>query len=189
MLALGVPSYDTDGWKLNGDSLIYDQTIRPAGAGKPQPDYIPASLRQDYDEACCIRDLSPKAAATLVRRCLQGMIRDFCGITKATLFAEIDALRKAVEDNCAPVGVTPDSVEAIDAVRSIGNIGAHMEKDINFIVDVDSGEAQALIELVEMLFDEWYVGRHKRALRLAKIQDMASEKKSEIAAQKAATVL
>ena len=30
--------------------------------------------------------------------------------------------------------------QAIDAVRSIGNIGAHMEKDINLIVDVDPEE-------------------------------------------------
>jgi hypothetical protein len=32
----------------------------------------------------------------------------------------------------------PENVHAaIHAVRTIGNIGAHMEKDINLIVDVD----------------------------------------------------
>jgi hypothetical protein len=45
-------------------------------------------------------------------------------------------------------------VEAIDIVRNIGNIGAHMEADINVIVDVDPDEAQTLIELIETLFLE-----------------------------------
>ncbi|WP_372445280.1 hypothetical protein [Clostridium estertheticum] len=40
----------------------------------------------------------------------------------------------------------PLTWEAIDAVRTIGNIGAHMEKDINQIVDVESSEAALLIE-------------------------------------------
>ncbi len=41
------------------------------------PDYIPEQIRRDYEEASSILELSPKAAATLLRRCLQGMIRDF----------------------------------------------------------------------------------------------------------------
>jgi hypothetical protein len=33
-------------------------------------------------------------------------------------------------------------VDAIDHVRKIGNIGAHMEADINVIVEVEPKEAQ-----------------------------------------------
>ena len=58
--------------------------------------------------------------------------------------------------------MTPESVEAIDHVRTIGNIGAHMEKDIDLIIEVDPGEAQALIELIELLFEEWYVAKYER---------------------------
>ena len=47
-------------------------------------------------------------------------------------------------------------------MRGIGNIGAHMEKDINLIVDVDPDEAQQLIVLIEFLLRDWYVGRHER---------------------------
>ena len=54
----------------------------PESDAKPQPEFIPEAIRQDYREACRIRDLSPKASATLARRCLQGMIRDFCAITR-----------------------------------------------------------------------------------------------------------
>jgi hypothetical protein len=159
--------------------------VLPRAGGKTQPEYIPAPLREDYLEACLIRDASPKAAATLVRRCLQGMIRDFAAISKRTLDDEIKALRAAVDNSSAPDGVTHDSVDAIDAVRSIGNIGAHMERDINLIVDVEPGEAQMLIELVELLFDEWYVARHKRQARLVAIQQLAADKKQELADLKA----
>jgi hypothetical protein len=133
----------------------------------------------DYHEACLIRDLSPKAAATLIRRCLQGMIREFAGISKATLYAEIAALRQAVDEGTADRSISPESVDAIDHVRGIGNIGAHMEKDINLIVDVEPGEAQTLIELVELLFEEWYVARHVRTERLERIATMARTKNDE----------
>jgi hypothetical protein len=112
------------------------------------------------------------------------MIRDFCGIAKATLAKEIDALREALDNHTAPRGVTHESLEAIDAVRKVGNIGAHMEKDIALIVDVEPGEAQMLIGLVEMLFEEWYVEREARARRLAQITALSAQKASDIAQAK-----
>jgi hypothetical protein len=159
--------------------------LRPSHSSKPQPDYIPAPLREDYLEACKVRDLSPKSSATLARRCLQGMIRNFCGIAKGRLIDEIRTLRELSDAGNAPKGVEPETVEAIDHVRSIGNIGAHMEKDINTIVDVDPGEAQALIELIELLFDEWYVARRKREEKLAKVKEIKLQKEGVIEAAKA----
>lgn len=175
---VGEGEYKNQGYRfLQGGSVIFDQFVYPQGAAKPQPDYIPAPIREDYHEACLIRDFSPKASATLIRRCLQGMIRDFAGISKDRLIDEIKALRKAVDDGSADRAVSIESVEAIDRVRGIGNIGAHMEKDINQIVEVDPGEAQALIELVEMLFEEWYAARQKRVDRLARIDSISESKK------------
>lgn len=176
--------------RLSGGNWVADMELRswrllPDSFAKPQPDYIPSPLRDDYSEACLIRDKSPKAAATLARRCLQGMIRDFCGISKPRLFDEINALRKQVEDGSAPKGVEPETVEAIDAIRGVGNIGAHMESDISLIVDVDPGEAQVLIELIEMLFEEWYVARHVRDEKLARVKMIAAEKAAAIQAGKA----
>jgi len=106
------------------------------------------------------------------------MIRDFCGIAKGRLIDEIKELGRRVEQGTAPRGVEHETVEAIDAVRSVGNIGAHMERDISVIVDVDPGEAQTLIELIEMLFDEWYIARRKREDRLARVKAVAIEKKA-----------
>lgn len=177
--------------RVNGEFHMVDEEpiqiyrLRPSSTSRVLPAYIPAALIEDYVEACQIRDLSPKASATLARRCLQGMIRDFAGVSKARLIDEITTLRNAVNAGSAPQGITSDSIDAVDAVRSIGNIGAHMEKDIDLIVEVDPGEAQALIELLEILFDEWYIARHDRQKRLARVQAIAAQKKADLAAQKA----
>lgn len=163
-------------YELTGNNSLFSSRVYPRSEAKPQPDFIPAPLREDYFEACLIKDDSPKASATLARRCLQGMIRDFAGIQRPTLIQEIDALRKALDEDKAPRGVTPETIEAIDHVRRLGNIGAHMEKDINLVVPVDPGEAQALIELIELLFDEWYVAQHTRQERLRRIAQIRAAK-------------
>lgn len=170
--------YRQGGWWQSG--VIQTWRLLPETSSAVQPDYIPVAIREDYYEACLIKDKSPKAAATLARRCLQGMIRDFCDISKSRLIEEIRELKSRVEAGAGPKGVELETIEAIDAVRNIGNIGAHMERDINVIVEVDAGEAQALIELIEMLFQDWYVARHKRGQRLANVKMIAARKTEEI---------
>lgn len=167
------------GWtELENEPDIAMFPLLPESAAKSQPTFIPAPLREDYREACRIRDLSPKAAATLARRCLQGMIRDFCDISKSTLNAEILELRRLIDSGEQPRGVTHESMDAIDAVRNVGNIGAHMERDIDVIVPVDPDEAQLLIELIELLLEEWYVARHKREQRLSAVRQLADTKRA-----------
>ncbi len=131
------------------------------------PEYIPDVLKQDYEEASKILALSPKASATLSRRCLQGMIRDFWDIRKSRLVDEINELQGKID---------PLVWEAIDGLRKIGNIGAHLEKDINIIVDVDPNEAELLINLLETLFKEWYINRYNRKEQLQAIIDAAKGK-------------
>jgi hypothetical protein len=159
-------------------ATVQSWALLPESSARIFPDYIPAPIRDDYVEACRILNLSPKASATLARRCLQGMIRDFCGISKGTLDAEIKAPKAELEAGTAPQGVTHESVEAIDHVRKIGNIGAHMEKDINLIIDIDEGEAAELIGLIELLCEEWYIARSSRSARLARIKQIRDAKQS-----------
>ncbi|HIE1896016.1 TPA: DUF4145 domain-containing protein [Pseudomonas aeruginosa] len=146
---------------------IQEWRLRPSSKAKVFPGYIPLPLLKDYEEACLIRDLSPKASATLSRRCLQGMIRDFWRVSEANLFLEINAIKDKVD---------PVTWSAIDAVRSIGNIGAHMEKDINLVVEVEPAEAQLLIGLIEMLLKDWYVVRFERQKQLEDIVTAAKQK-------------
>lgn len=159
-------------WNQAVQQYVYDikhkWQLLPESGAKVLPDYIPQPIQEDYYEACRIRDLSPKASATLARRCLQGMIRDFYGISKATLFDEIKELEEKVEQ---------DVWESINAVREVGNIGAHMKKDINIIINVEPEEAQLLIGLIEQLVDEWYVAREDRRKRANRLKFLAAEKK------------
>jgi hypothetical protein len=147
--------------------LIRVWKLLPESKAKSFPDYIPTPILADYKEACLIASLSPKASATLARRCLQGMIRDFWGIKEKRLKDEVDAVKEKVDSQ---------TWDAIDSVRKIGNIGAHMEADINLIVDVDPDEADLLIGLIETLLSDWYIARHNRQERMSKIKAMSEEK-------------
>lgn len=151
-------------------TIIEEWQLMPASTAEVFPDYIPEPIRKDYEESCRIRDLSPKASATLARRCLQGMIRDFHKITRNRLFDEIAALKGVVDDT---------TWMGIDAVRQVGNIGTHMQQDINVIVDVDPGEAQLLIGLIERLLKEWYVAREERDRHMKSLVALADAKKGK----------
>ncbi|WP_122095933.1 DUF4145 domain-containing protein [Rahnella sp. Larv3_ips] len=151
------------------NQLLYNWELLPQGTVKAFPDYVPAPILEDYKEAVLISNLSPKASATLSRRCLQGMIRHVWGVKPSRLVDEI----KAIEDK-----IEAGMWKAIDAVRNIGNIGAHMENDISVIVDVDPEEAEMLIGLIELLIQEWYVEKHERQKRVEAITSLAAEKKA-----------
>ena len=141
--------------------------LRPQANVKQYPNYIPQVILNDYKEACLVLELSPKASATLSRRCMQGMIRDFWKVKKDRLKDEIEGIKDKVDPTCWTT---------IDALRKIGNIGAHMEKDVNQIIEVDPNEAQLLIELLETLLQEWYVNTYEKNERFKKIIDVARNK-------------
>jgi len=143
--------------------------IRPQSKAKQYPAYIPQPIREDYEEACAVLHLSPKASATLARRCLQGMIRDFWGIAKATLYAEITELKGEIP---------ADLWAVIDSLRQLGNIGAHMEKETNLIVEIDPDEAEKLIRLIELLMKEWYINREERRQLFGDILEINAEKQA-----------
>lgn len=153
--------------QINEQEIIRTWNLIPSSKGKIFPDYIPKQILNDYNESCEIKDLSPKASATLARRCLQGIIRDFWKVKPTTLAKEIEA----IEDKIDPL-----TWSAIDSIRKIGNIGAHMEKDINIIVDVEPHEAELLINLIETVLDDWYITKHKREQKLSAIIDLSKEK-------------
>ena len=102
---------------------------------------------------------------------------------------KLGAELKWIEDKC-----DPDTWSGIDAIRSVGNIGAHMEKDVDLIIEVEPNEAELLVELIETLITDWYVGRYKRkaradrakALSNAKLdQKRAAKKEGSLAEKKA----
>ena len=147
-----------------------DIMIRPQSLARKFPEYIPLSIRNDYEEAYAIVNLSPKASATLSRRCLQGMIRDFFQISKSNLYEEIDAIKDKI---------STEQWDVLNGIRRIGNIGAHMEKDINLIIDIEPDEAQKLIKLIELLIQQWYIERHNQQQLYADIIGIDQAKQQE----------
>ena len=152
------------------ENPILSWNMKPQSQAKQFPNYIPEPIIADYQEACLIQNLSPKASSTLARRCLQGIIRDFWKVNKRNLFEEINAIQGKID---------PQTWQAIDAVRSVGNIGAHMEKDINLIIDVEPDEAEALIRLIEIVIKDWYIARHERENALASVIRIGNQKSKE----------
>lgn len=143
----------------------------PQSKAQSFPNYIPKAILDDYNETCLIKDLSPKASAALARRCLQGIIRDFWKgkVTPGRLANEIKQIKDKVEEL---------TWQAIDAVRSVGNIGAHMEEDVNLIVDIEPNEAELLINLIETLLKDWYIARHEKESRLKALVELSKDKES-----------
>ena len=54
-----------------------------------------------------------------------------------------------------------------------------MEKDVNLIVDIEPEEAQQLIELIELLFEETYIRREDRKKRLQAIKQVNENKQAQ----------
>lgn len=160
--------------KINGTGDQFKDkkmTFNPNSSAKIFPDYIPKAILDDYEEACSILELSPKASATLSRRCLQSMIRNFFNIkNKRNLFEEINAIEEEL---------SPEVFKVLNAVRSLGNIGAHMQKDINLIIDIDKDEANKLITLIEYLLKEWYISKHESELLFSEIIDSDKQKNEQ----------
>lgn len=51
-----------------------------------------------------------------------------------------------------------------------------MKLDTDILVDVEVYEAAAMIELIELLFESWYVDHHNRAERLRKMTHAISKR-------------
>lgn len=148
--------------------IVNTYKLKPNSLAKPFPNYIPEGLIKDYEEACLIKDLSPKASATLSRRCIQGLIRDFWEVERPNLYQEIEEIKDKVN---------PSLWKSIHAIREIGNIGAHMQKDIDIIIDVEPQEAILLIKLIEILFEKTYIKDYEENNLFEEISLLAEEKK------------
>jgi hypothetical protein len=154
-----------DDWVHKENLFAWD--LLPRSKAQSFPTYIPKAVIDDYGEACLIKDLSPKASATLSRRCLQGIIRDFWKVKPGRLVDEIADIQSKVD---------PLTWQAIEAVRTVGNIAAHMEKDIDLIVDVEPQEADLLIGLIEILINDWYIATENRKNHLKTLVAVADQK-------------
>lgn len=133
---------------------FYKETLaKPKNISRnPIPKEVPEKYANDYLEACTILIDSPKASAALSRRVLQLLIREKAGIIKSNLAEEIDEL---ITSRVLPSYLS----ESIDAIRNIGNFAAHPIKSTNTgeIVEVEPNEAEWQLDVLESLFDFYFV--------------------------------
>lgn len=153
--------------ELEWHSTSTDRLIYPAVAPRHVPPEVPARYSRDFEQAAAVVDLSPKASAALSRRILQDVIRERLGIQRHSLASEIDVF-------IADPGVPTSLANAVDAVRNVGNFAAHPQKDLHTaeVVDVEPGEAEWLLEVLDSLFDFAFV----QPQRLAEKRDALNKK-------------
>ncbi len=145
--------------------------IRPRGSKRPPcPPEVPEVLAEDYKEACLVLPDSAKASAALSRRCLQNLLRMAARVKPGDLANEI---QQVMDSKALPSYLT----DGIDAVRQIGNFAAHpiKSKTTDQIVPVEPQEAEWNLDVLESLFDFYYVQpariAEKRAALNAKLSD------------------
>jgi hypothetical protein len=126
--------------------LLWPQTTsRP-----PVPSEVPIHIAEDFNEAAAVLQLSAKASAALSRRCLQAVLRE-AGKTRAkNLNDQIDEVLPNLPSNIA---------SNLDAIRVVGNFAAHPIKSqhTGAIIEVEIGEADWNLDVLDALFDFYYV--------------------------------
>lgn len=145
----------------------------PQGAGRPIPHEVVTTspqIAEDFREAVAVLPLSMKASAALSRRCLQAVLVDRGGVNpKDSLSRQIDQV----------LNTLPNELSLnVDAIRNVGNFAAHPMKSENSgaVVDVEEGEAAWLLEVLEALFDFYYV----QPARATKAREALNEKLQEL---------
>lgn len=145
--------------------------VYPKGISRsPIPSEVPPEFVADYREACLVLPDSEKASAALSRRCLQYLLREKAAIKKGDLANEI---QQVLDSKQLPGHLAED----LDAIRNIGNFAAHPIKSTHTgeIVDIEPQEAEWLLNLLEGLFDFYFVqparAKAKRDALNAKLQD------------------
>jgi len=134
--------------------------VFPRGAKRPpSPPEVPEAVAQDFNEACLVFDDSPQASAALSRRCLQLLLAE-------REVSKSDNLSTAIDDALA-CHLPSHIADNLDAIRNIGNFAAHPQKSKNSgeILPVEPHEAEWNLDVLEMLFDFYYVQPAKSSAR------------------------
>lgn len=142
-------------------NITNEKLIRPKAILRaPCPIEVPPEFASDYKEGCSVLSDSAKAAAALGRRCLQNLLREVAKVKPGNL---ADEIQEVLNSKSLP----SDLCDSIDAVRNIGNFAAHPMKSQHTgeIIDVEPGEAEWTLDVLESLFDYYFVAPAKRKLQ------------------------
>lgn len=136
----------------------------------PIPSQVPPNFSEDYVEACLVLSDSPKASAALSRRCLQNLLREKSGINPGDL---VDEIQDVIDSKQLPTSLS----DQLDAVRVIGNFSTHpiKSKSTGEIIEVEPGEAEWNLDVLEELFDFYFVREERIKARKDSINQKLKE--------------
>lgn len=133
--------------------------------GRAPPAEVPAAIAADFIEAAAVLSVSPKASAALSRRCLQNVLSAH-GYSSRDLVKQVTSF---IEEPDASK-VAPSSLrETVDAIRNFGNFSAHPidDKTTLQIIDIEPHEAEWCLDILDEMFDHFYVRPAQAAARKA----------------------
>lgn len=134
---------------------VWTERVHPRG-GRFQKKFPNTDQKyvKHYKAACETLEVSPEAAATMARRCLEELLHDQ-GYNDKNLVKKIEALLgESDPKKHLPLGLH----KSVDHIRAFGNFGAHPLTDTNSlqIIDVEPGEAEWCITTLEGLFEHYF---------------------------------
>lgn len=153
-------------FNLKLGEILTEQVIYPQSPNITVAEEVPENYKKDFQETFAVLSISAKASATLSRRLLQKILREHFKISQKDLSLEIEEF---IKTKGAPAILNDD----IDAIRNIGNFAAHPLKSTRTgeIIDVEPGEAEWLIEVLEALFEFAFVQPTKHEERRKRLND------------------
>jgi hypothetical protein len=148
--------------KITRDKKEQIRLVHPFNVVRTVPPEVPQDIKEDFLEASAVLVVSEKASAALSRRCLQNLLTQQ-GYKKRDLFKQIDAALKDLPTRIA---------ENLDVVRVIGNYATHpiKYKSTGLVVDVEPEEASWTLDVLEDLFEYYYVQPKRAAEKRKKLE-------------------
>jgi hypothetical protein len=146
-------------WEDRGRAMILP---RMANAPMPHPD-LPKDCVADYLEARNVADDSPRAAAALLRLCVQ------------RLLSELGGKGKSIDDDIATLvskGLPPQVKDALDICRVVGNNAVHPGE---LVVNDDPALVAELFVLINFIVAQTIEREKSIAAMMAKLPQGAKD--------------
>ena len=153
LIVKGVTTRTTYQMQMPFRTTLDEWFVLPRQATRYIDPLVPEQYANDYRQAAAILGDSAKASAALSRRILADLLADYGEYKQYGLADRINGFKKDPQN---PSRLSDN----LDYLREIGDFAAHTQKDdvAGIIVDVEPGEAEWCLELVDRLFDYYIIG-------------------------------
>jgi hypothetical protein len=148
--------------KLN--IFLENKLVHPSALTVNVPKEVPDKYAARYKKASQILNICPESSATCSRKCLEMILEDHFGAKSRNLNDKINEVKNKIPSRL---------FEGLHQLREVGNFGAHPKKNTHTaeLIEVELGEAEYCLWLLEDLFDECYIKPAKEIARSTLIDE------------------